>query len=763
MEKNKEQMPDDVVIQRDIEALYLGNLNTVEFDLKLPKTGRYGSQITWRSSHERFIEHTGKVHRPTYGMGNRTFELYALFVYGNARKRVTYQVRLLEEKPVLNVMEVLPVKVYALKGQEIRIPSVAIIKTDTGRFLSHRVHWTRKNPVILDRCGSYSIIGKLDGLETEVTAQVVVEETARPVRKREPVEIMHLFEDGESFLCGESDFYEAQESMHRYLLSVDDDQMLYNFREACRLDTKGALPMTGWDAPECLLKGHTTGHYLSALALCFRTSRDEKIYRKAQYMLMSLKECQEAFTKMTGIQRGFLSGYTEEQFDLLEEYTPYPQIWAPYYTLHKIMAGLLDCYEYAGLQDGLKICYKIGLWVEKRLSQLEEEQRQRMWSIYIAGEFGGMNEVMARLYLLTKDEVFLNCARYFDNEKLFLPMEQEIDVLEGMHANQHIPQMVGAMKLFEATKELHYFEAARFFQSCVVKDHLYAAGGVGEGEMFHEPRRIGSLLTEHTAESCASYNLLKLTKELFRYELSTQLLDDYERTMVNHILASHEHEDTGESTYFLPFAPGSRRTFERENSCCHGTGMESHFKHADLIYTYDRNTLYVNLFVPSGLKWDKGGVRALLKAKDDKPETFELEVENSGERVTHLAIRKPSWCSGKPYISKREENGVFVEVEVEEEKGYLFLELPKGKLHIEVSFLCKIRIERTPDKKNICAVFYGAYLLVALSEEEELLQINEQELRQLKKGQGFSFEGAGLRWIPLCRVKDERYHTYVRI
>ena len=188
-------------------------------------------------------------------------------------------------------------------------------------------------------------------------------------------------------------FYEAQERMHKYLLSMDDDSMLYHFRKASGLDTRGADSPDGWDADESKLKGHTTGHYLSALALCYRATGDEKIRDKAVYMVDELGECQRAFQNIDGIREGFLSAYSEEQFDLLEEYTPYPKIWAPYYTLHKIIAGLLDCYLYIDKKEALSIAEQMGVWTWHRLSRLPEAQLKKMWSMYIAGEFGGEAEI----------------------------------------------------------------------------------------------------------------------------------------------------------------------------------------------------------------------------------------------------------------------------------------------------------------------------------------------------------------------------------
>ena len=408
-----------------------------------------------------------------------------------------------------------------------------------------------------------------------------------------------------------SGFYDAQERMRRYLHRMDADQLLYNFRSAAGLPVKDAEPMFGWDAPECLLRGHTTGHFLSALAHCYHSCGDETAKEKAEYMIEALRECQEAFPKNKGTGQGFLSGYLEEQFDLLEEYTPYPQIWAPYYTLHKLFAGLLDCYELLGNSLALKIAEDLGDWTCRRLSRLPKDQRNRMWSMYIAGEFGGMNEVMARLFQITGEERYLECAAMFDNDRLFAPLLLGKDALGGMHANQHIPQVIGALEMYMAGAGKRYRTIAERFWNYVVSGHAYAPGGVGESEMFHDRGKIGTLLTEKTQETCASYNMLKLTKGLYQLDPKASYMDYYERTLVNHILAVQEKEETGESTYFWPLAPGARRIFEPENSCCHGTGMESPFRFRDAIYFQDGDTVYVNLYLPCTLEMPDGRLQMI--------------------------------------------------------------------------------------------------------------------------------------------------------
>lgn len=746
------------IIQQDMDTLYLGNLNTVEFDLDLPKKGMYGSAITWKSGHDVYLTNDGKIRRPPYGMGDRVVLLTATFSFGEAVGQKIYEVRILEESNKLQVKRVYPVKMKIRTGEKGYLPQAAIVDTVDGDTISHSVIWNQGSDVLLEEQGEYYFEGELAGTNISAMAIVVaVEEDA--VTKKAPEKKVRECTTAQVRLLEGSEFYDAQERMKEYLLSVDDDQMLYNFRSASDMDTKGASCMDGWDSPDSQLRGHTTGHYMSALALCYHATGDLKIKEKAEYMVREMGKCQNAFAGQDGIGEGFLSGYTEEQFDLLERYTCYPTIWAPYYTLHKIFAGLLDCYYYIQSELALEIADKLGMWVWRRLSRLPHEQLAKMWSMYIAGEFGGMNAVMAELYELTGKEVFLQCAKLFDNDKLFYPLGQKVDALSTMHANQHIPQILGAMEIFKATGEERYFEVADFFWQTVTAHHVYVAGGTGEGEMFHESGKIGAFLTKNTEETCASYNMLKLTKELYQYNPDSRYMDYYENTVINHILASQEKRATGESTYFFPLGPGMKKEFLHENSCCHGTGMESQFKYREGIFFEDTESIYVNLFVPSEMTWKDRDVYIRQEMNCDRPERVKIFAKGSG--LNALKIRKPSWV--EEYQIKVD--GKQVEIRPEEKGYFRILSGFSNGVEIELEFPHHFRILRTPDEKQKAAVKYGPYVLAALSDEKDFLKVSfsekDVEEKMVRDGDEIAFSCEGIKWIPLCRIGEEAYHVYV--
>lgn len=278
---------------------------------------------------------------------------------------------------------------------------------------------------------------------------------------------------------GTAPFTGNRDREYAYLLFLDNDRMLYNFKVTAGLSTNGAAALGGWDAPDCNLRGHGTGHYLKALAQAYASSGDSQYLTKITYMITELGKCQDAMPGK-GYSAGFLAGYPETQFIQLESLTTYPTIWAPYYTCHKIMAGLLACYQLAGSAQALTIVTKMADWVYGRLSKLSRSLLQQMWTLYIAGEFGGMNETLAELYTITGNANHLTAATLFDNDHLFTPMSNNQDVLNGFHANQHIPQVTGALRVYDQNSNSYYYTIAENFWNMVVGHHIYCIGGTGD-------------------------------------------------------------------------------------------------------------------------------------------------------------------------------------------------------------------------------------------------------------------------------------------
>lgn len=731
-------------IKKDIEELYLGNLKTVEFDLDLPKEGENGSTIEWISEHERFLSPEGKVTRPKRGVGDRKVLLHGIFRYGDEAVEKIYEVNILEEPDETKIVEIFPLQRNCGVGKEMSLPQSVVVKTVKGQILSYPVSWESGNRVCFSNAGTYEILGKVE--ETELSAKLIInvsEVYEEP--KKDTKRLVRGFTKGEVKLLPGTVFWENRERDIEYLKSINADQMLYNFRKAAGLDTKQAPAMTGWDSPDGNLRGHTTGHYLSASALCYRETKDEEVLKKIESMIDGLAECQEAFEGQEGFQEGYIGAYSEQQFDLLEQGAKYPEIWAPYYTLHKILAGLLDCYTYAGNETALQIALKSGKWVYRRLARLTPEHRASMWNMYIAGEFGGINETMARLYEISGEACYLECAKMFDNDKLFVPMEEKQDALERLHANQHIPQILGSMEIFKATGEKRYYDIAQFFWKAVTESHIYVNGGTGESEMFLAPNLIGRKLTKDTTESCATYNMLKLTKELYEFEPKASYMDYYERAVWNHMAGTFDKELTGESTYFFPLNPGGQREFLFENSCCHGTGMESQMKYTEGIYFQDEESIYVNLFVSSELMCEEKSLFIGQTMDEKEPQRTLLCMKGNGSKIK-LKIRKPYWCEGEAQVTV---NGKSWDTSFDE-AGYYILSKEWTDDTVEIYFPCKLRTEFTKDCPEVGAFAYGPYVLAVLLEEEEMLTLEEKDVEQKKL-------------VPLCYVDKEKYHTYHKV
>ncbi|MGW0867486.1 glycoside hydrolase family 127 protein [Streptomyces sp. NPDC002611] len=518
-------------------------------------------------------------------------------------------------------------------------------------------------------------------------------------------------------------FRAKRDLMLDYARAYPADRILAVFRANAGLDTRGARPPGGWETADGNLRGHYGGHFLTLIAQAYADTREAALKSKLDYLVTALGECQQALAERGDPKPshpGYLAAYPETQFILLESYTTYPTIWAPYYTCHKIMRGLLDAHTLAGHQQALTIAAKMGDWVHSRLGRLPQAQLERMWSIYIAGEYGGMNEVMTDLYALTGRPEHLAAARCFDNTTLLNACAENRDVLEGKHANQHIPQFTGYLRLFDHTGEETYAAAARNFWGMVQSSRTYALGGTGQGEMFRARGAIAATLDDKNAETCATYNMLKLSRQLFFHEPDPAYMDYYERGLTNHILASRRDTpstDSPEVTYFVGMGPGVRRGFGNTGTCCGGTGMENHTKYQDSVYfrSADGNTLYVNLYLASTLRWPERGL-VIEQTSDYPAEGVRTLIFREGGGRLAVKLRIPSWATtgvtvtvnGTPHRAKAAP-GTYLSLDRDWRRGD----------RIRVSTPYRLHIERALDDRTVQALFHGPLLLTAQSPEQQ--------------------------------------------
>ncbi len=469
---------------------------------------------------------------------------------------------------------------------------------------------------------------------------------------------------------------------------------------------------------------------------------------------------------------GFLAAYPETQFIKLEEYTTYPAIWAPYYTCHKIMRGLLDAHGLTGNETALEVVSAMGDWVHSRLSKLPREQLDRMWALYIAGEYGGMNEVMADLYSLTGEQRYLDTARCFDNTKLLADCAADRDTLDGKHANQHIPQFIGYLRVFEQGGEKGYREAARHFFDMVVPHRTYVHGGTGQGEIFRARDKIaGTIVEETNAESCAAYNMLKVARNLFFHAPDARFMDYYEKALVNQILASRRDTDSLTDplvNYMVPVGPGATRDYGNTGTCCGGTGLENHTKYQDSIYfrSADEGTLFVNLYVPSMLHWAERGLT--VTQSGSFPTAGRSTLTMAGRGHVDLRLRVPSWSTGGFTVRV---NGHPQPVRAGRDGYARINRMWHDGDTIDVRFPFTLRVEETIDDPSLQGLAYGPVALIAKaggSDYRTMAFYDRMGLSGSLKhsvtptGAAMVFESNGMRFEPFYLGNSDPYHAYLR-
>lgn len=426
-------------------------------------------------------------------------------------------------------------------------------------------------------------------------------------------------------------FKHAQDLDGAYLLSLDTDRLVRNFLVNAGLPTD-AKPLGGWEAPDCELRGHFVGHYLSACAQMFAATGDARYKNKCDAVVKVLGQCQDK------LGSGYLSAFPETFIDRVEQRKP---VWAPYYTLHKILAGLLDTYVYCHNRQALEIARKFGDWAIARNNRLSDSQVQAM----LQTEQGGMNEALANLDALTGEKKYLDLSLRFNHHRVVDPLEAGRDDLTGLHANTQIPKFIGLARQYELTGLTNLAAGASNFWRTVVRHRSYVIGGDSDGEMFTATNRLHQM-GPNTTETCNTYNMLKLTRHLFCWNPRPEYADFYERALCNHILAS-QNPETGMMCYYVPLRSGSRKNFNSPLNdfwCCTGTGVENHGKYGDSIYFHNDRQLYVNEFIGSILDWKEKGLQIRQETRFPEEQGSRLVFHCQQPVDLELEIRHPSWA-----------------------------------------------------------------------------------------------------------------------
>jgi DUF1680 family protein len=501
----------------------------------------------------------------------------------------------------------------------------------------------------------------------------------------------------------EGPFRLGQERDLVYLLSLDPDRLLHTFRLNAGLPTT-ARPYGGWEAPGVELRGHSLGHYLTACALMYEATGDERLKERAIGIVAELRRVQQALPAR-GMHPGYLSAFPEEFFDRLEARKP---VWAPYYTLHKILAGLLDVHRVFGDATALEAAKGMAAWVGFRASRLTDAQ----WQAMLGTEFGGMEDALTALYAATHDPEHLRLARLFDQRSLFDDLAAGEDPLDGLHANTQIPKALGAALDCALTGKGRYCEVSSNFWRNVALHRSYVIGGNSEDEHFFPVKHFSRHLGESTAETCNTYNMLRLTRRLFLRGPDAELMDFYERGLYNHILASQD-PGSGMVTYFVSLRPGTFRTYSTpEDSfwCCVGTGMENPGRYGEALYARDTEGILVNLFVPSEARWPEKGLVLRQETRFPDEDRTRLVLRLQKSETLALRVRHPGWArgplavqvNGKPWPGDSRP-GSYLRLEREWHDGdTIDIRLPMG-----------LRLEAMPDDPNVVALFFGPIVLAA--------------------------------------------------
>lgn len=526
----------------------------------------------------------------------------------------------------------------------------------------------------------------------EVKVKDVVALKARPFR----LEDVRLLE---------GPFKHAMDLNADYLLELEPDRLLHNYRKFAGLEPK-AEGYPGWETQG--IAGHSLGHTLSACSLMYASTGNPSFRKRVDYIVDELMLCQDAN------ENGYVAGIPDGKRVFAEvaagnvRTKPFDLngVWVPWYNLHKLFAGLIEAHHHCENEKALMVAIRLAYWAINTTSRLNEEQFQRM----LACEHGGMNEVLAELYAITGKKEYLELSRRFHHKAVLDPLSNRVDCLPGIHANTQIPKLIGLARRYELTGDEKDGVAAEFFWDRVVNHHSYVTGGHCNREHFGQPDKLNDRLGPDTTESCNVYNMLKLTRHIFAWRVRVDIADFYERALYNHILSS-QHPDDGRVIYNLSLEMGGHKRYQRQFNdftCCVGTGMENHSKYGDSIYFHDDDGLYVNLFIASRLKWKEKGLILRQDTRFPDEDTTALSFVCEDPVPLALRIRYPYWAEKEIQLKLNDEPLPF------KAKGPGYVEIRrrwKNGDKIEARIPMSLRLETMPDNPKRAAVMYGPLVL----------------------------------------------------
>ena len=605
-----------------------------------------------------------------------------------------------------------------------------------------------------------------------ISAQSYVPEKNNPKMKVKPVVAVKAYSFNlKDVKLLNSPFRHAMQMDSAYLLLLKPDRLLHRFHQFAGLPVKDSV-YQGWESEG--LSGHTLGHYLSAASMMFVSSGNKEFKNRVNYIVDELEKCQKAR------KTGYVGAIPNEDsifgkvskgeirssgFDLNGG-------WSPWYTVHKLMAGLCDAYLYCDNKKALSMATKMTDWVYNTVYHLDDSTRLKMLNC----EYGGMNEVLANIYSLTGNKKYLDLSYKFYDEFVMGQLAKQIDPLPGKHSNTNVPKAIGSARQYELTGNERDKTIAAFFWMSMVHHHSYVIGGNSNYEYCGEAGKLNDRLSDNTCETCNTYNMLKLTRHLFAWEPSADLMDYYERALYNHILAS-QNPTNGMMTYFVPLRMGTKKEFSdsfNTFTCCVGSGMENHSKYGEQIYSHDgKDILFINLFIPSVLNWKEKNV--ILKQETDFPESNSIKLffENAESVNISLRIRNPYWSNNSINIKI---NGKEIKTETDDYGYWTITGRWKKGDEIEFDFPMNLYTESMPDNSNRIAIKYGPLVMagqlgkqmpdpvygtpVLLTDNKNVndwIKPTAQPLQFEMKGVGKPFD---VTLVPFYKAYDQFYSVY---
>ncbi|RYC68030.1 glycoside hydrolase family 127 protein [Spirosoma sordidisoli] len=509
-------------------------------------------------------------------------------------------------------------------------------------------------------------------------------------------------------------FKNAQDVDQRYIMALNPDKLLAPYLIDAGLPVKA--PRYGnWESSG--LDGHIGGHYLSALAMLYASTGDAELKKRLDYMVDQLAQCQAKNGNgyVGGIPQGKVFWERIHKGDIDGSSFGLNNTWVPLYNIHKLFAGLRDAYEYAGNKQAKQVLIGLGDWFVELIKPLSDEQIQQV----LRTEHGGINETFADLYILTKDQKYLETAQRISHRAILEPLMAKQDKLTGLHANTQIPKVIGFEKIATLTGKNDWSEAAQYFWQNVSQTRSVAFGGNSVREHFNPTTDFSQVLRSNQGpETCNSFNMLRLSKALFLDKNDVSYVDFYERTLYNHILSS-QHPSTGGFVYFTPIRPNHYRVYSQPETsmwCCVGSGIENHTKYGELIYSHSANDLFVNLFIPSMVNWTDKSVKLTQRTDFPYQNGSDLVIETTKPQEFSLNIRYPKWAENLVVLV----NGKEQPVDVKPASYVAVRRKWQSGDKVTVRFNTSTRLEYLPDGSNWAAFINGPIVLAAKTSTADL-------------------------------------------